>query len=99
MTSRSGCGALAAVTAAAKHAVPCPTEGVRGGSPVLDDGEAIVNGRERPGKVSDAPSVALLRCGQPLRWTVWIPRVLWALERARREWRPASSAAGIARAY
>lgn len=63
--------------------------------------EAELGGREHPGAGAGAASarseLPLLRHEPVVRGTVWIPRILWALEWARREGQPALSAADVAR--
>lgn len=61
-----------------------------------DDDEQQV-GLDLPRRSSDEPPLTPLRRDQAYGGTVWIPRILWALEWGRREGRPRLSAADIAR--
>lgn len=105
LTSRRGCGALPYVSRRVRT-VPlgadgaCPIEHERVVAPAVgneagEDADRI--GREHPGPASDASPLPLLPRDRTLRGTVWIPRILWALEWGRREGRPPLSAADIAR--
>jgi hypothetical protein len=68
-------------------------------STVVEDAgaEAEHADREHPAPAWDAPRLPLLRRDRTVRGTVWIPRILWALEWGRRNGRPRLSAADIAR--
>lgn len=90
---------LTDVLGRSSHFVPHPVEDARPPEPVLteeeDEPEDEQIGLDLPRP--DPEPLQMLRRDHAFRGTVWIPRLLWALEWGRRDGRPRLSAADIAR--
>ena len=104
LTSRSECGGLPVVSRRVNmrspKAVDAGPVSMQDGASGVDEDVELVGDEvdcEHPDPTADASPLPLLPRDRTLRGTVWIPRILWALEWSRREGRPPSSAADIAR--